>query len=383
MKNIITTCRQHIMSKVNWQFLFFFFLFVHIYSCQQPSPAKNIDQRIIVEATISKHFYGSLREIYTIKDEINLTYFEFPNTSPIIARQSISGKVANGKVTWILYSVTPVKVMPPVGTSIIMNPGDSVHISYLYDYPIYSGKNMQTLELLTALMKADEKLIKPRKKNSYNARTLEDFMEWNQYLDNKLAVQAPILEYYKDKIPASDYQEYAANTIGSIEGDRLDAFQAFRDSVQRGYPGLSLSNLQDIWDSTQYKPKGQWLRSLSTYYGSINNIYSFNKLELFRHFGFDPSNDSLASKEIRTYLYYTRAKQQYKGLMRERLLAYILDEPTITEMSLKNPTAQAMLKDYYSQPGYPEFKEWVRELEMKKLELEKEHGKKKKEKQDG
>lgn len=373
--------QSRILTKAFFPILSIIVLTVHIFSCNHTDSFINSDQKIVVEANVSKYFYQQLQGIYTVKNEMYISYHPFPDTSPIYSTKSLSENVNNRKTIWILRSNTPVKIYPPFGIPIIIYPNDSIHISYIHDYPVYSGNNTQSIELLNALMEAEEKLIKTRKKNAYNARTLEDFLNWNQHLNDELALKMPILEYYKAKIPAAEYEDYAASTISSIESDRIDAFEAFRDSVIKGYPGLSLLNVCHIWDSTQYSPSAQWLRSLPNYYGSIGYIYSFNKMELFRRFNFE-SNDSLASKETRTYLYYTKAKQQYKGLMRERLLAHILDEPTITELGLNNPIAQTLLKDYYSQPGYPEYKAWVKGLEKKKQERLKEKENKKKEKQE-
>lgn len=331
------------------------------YSCNNKQT--NNKNRIVVDAEISNYFYWELKEIFTIKDNIRIQYNPFYYIASAPSTEIVSGKVKDGKVTWIIYSDESIHISPPFGTAIIMNPGDSVHINYIGDKPTYSGKNINSLDLLNALMVSNEKLLKPHKKHSYNASTLEDFMEWNKYIDDKLALQVPIIESFKDKIPEKEYIYYKGNTICAAEKDRQSAFNALKDSIQRGYKNLSNLNLVAIWDSTQCKPWRQWLRSLTSYYGSISNFHDFNRMDVWRKYNFDFTNDSLNSKEIRTYLYYTYAKQNYKGLVRERLLAFILDEQTITEMGTKNKMTQTILKDYYSQPGFPEYKQWVKHLE--------------------
>jgi hypothetical protein len=214
-------------------------------------------------------------------------------------------------------------------------------------------------------MKIHKRFIRPTE-NRFAINSLEDFLRWNQYSDDKLALLLPIVDSFKDKISSFNYEYYKADIINWVEFDRVYSFKALRNySQSTPLSGLSSSDLHAIWDSTQYKPSAKWFRSLSTFYGAISSLYAFNSMEVCRKFNFDVMNDSLISKSSRTLLYYNAAKQNYKGLVRERLMSYILDEQTIHEMGLKNPMTQAMLKDYYNQPGFPEYKQWIKELQSK------------------
>lgn len=371
------------MKKRNLSTIIFVLLGTLIISCKLTPTTKKNEHSIIIEVEINKYFYYQLTEILTARDEIKIRYTPLQNTSlnPLI--EYVSSQVIDGKASWILNSDKPIIVSPPFGRAIIMNPGDSLHITYHGDAPIYSGRKQQSLALLDTLMILDERLVKPRIKYSYTIATPEDYFEWNQYLDNQLAQQLPAIELYKDKIPSIEYDYYKSTTIGKIEANRLKAFGALYGLVHRGYPGLSTTNLAKIWDTTQNKESRLWFKSLPTYYGSIYDFHPYLQLEIRRQFGFNFQEDSLLSNEIFTQLQYNNAKQNYKGLVRERLMAFIIDEQTITEMGLKNPMALALLKDYYSQPGYPEFKAWIKELEKKRQQRELEKEKKKKEKQEG
>jgi hypothetical protein len=180
----------------------------------------------------------------------------------------------------------------------------------------------------------------------------------------------------------TEYEFYKADLVGKLETQRMDAFIALYRAVIHGH--FDLPNSEDlikIWDSTQNKPSRQWLQSLSSYNGSIYDIYTFTWMNLYRQAGFDSAHSYYRSKEIYTRTLYNNAKQNYKAQLREQLMVHILDEPTITEMGLKNPTTQELLKDYYNQPGYPEYKAWVKNLEKKKQEYELNRDKKKAEKE--
>jgi hypothetical protein len=347
------------------------FLIVMTLGCSVKDSKIKSGSKIVIEGEISPYFYRQLLGVFTMRDDMKIQYAPFryfESTPPV---QVAEEPVINRKIKWTLYSEEPLLISPPMGATFIANPGDTIHINYTGGFPVYSGKIADKYKILNQLMEVDLLQNKPNKKNSYNARSLKDFLEWNTYLDNKLTLQIPVVDFYKDKLLPYEYEYYKIQTVGNIESDRIRTFEALVDSCHAGPCGLSASDLNTIWDTTQYKPWGRWLRSISNYQSSVENIYAFNRMEVWRQFGFNYKNDSLNSHDIRTCLYYNKAKQQYKGLLRERLLAYILDEQTIMEMGLKNSITQALLKDYYSQPGFPEYKKWVRGLEEKAKKLTK------------
>jgi hypothetical protein len=356
-------------SLLNWLLVITFLSGITGTGCTPAPIPEKTTKSIVIEAEITKYFYRSVTEIFYIRDAMRICYVPYGYISSDPPLEYVFSRVRDGKVTWILNTDKPIKVIPPFGHPIFMKPGDSLHIKYHADIPAYSGKNGESLALLNTLMGLEERLVKPRTRYSYKARSLEYFLEWNAYLDHQLELKIPVIESYKNKISSAEYDYYKGNIIGQIEDDRVSAFSALSDSVHKGYPGLSYIDLTTIWDSTQNKPYRQWLQSLPAYYGPIYDYYSYLRMKTGRKFSFTP-NDSLKSKEYYAYLLYTSAKQEYKDLVRERLMAYILDEQTITEMGLKNPMTQTMLKDYYSQPGYTEYKKYVKSIEEKEREKE-------------
>lgn len=356
------------------------FLYCLLAGCRSDADSQ-AGEEIIVEATITKWFHRELEQVFSVKEEIPLSYLSFPfnemNSSPVTIRQ----KVKDGKVRWVIYSEHPLKIYPPFGTALIMHPGDSVHILYKADYPDYSGSNISALALVDTLALLKDRVRKPHKKYSYNADNLADYLDWHRYLDEKINLLLPVIESFKGQISQAEYDYYKADLIGSAESDRMDAFSALQRAVHDGTASLTNNDLVAIWDTTQNNPSRQWLHTLSEYNGSIYDIYTFTWMELHRQAGFDFSTDSLQSKEVYTRALYNKAKQEYKGQLRERLLARILDEEVILEMGLKNPVTQAILQDYYNQPGYPEFKAWVKKREKTRQQREIKKDKEKKDKE--
>ncbi|MBO9565452.1 MAG: hypothetical protein J7621_21930 [Niastella sp.] len=340
-------------------------------------------KKIIVEATITHWFHRELEQVFTVKEDISLRYYPFPLKEVTPYAITLEGKFKEEKVRWEIYSDQPIKLYPPVGTAIIMHPGDSMHILYKENYPHYSGSNIQAMALMDTLAQVKERLLSPFKKYSYNVSNMADYQDWNRYLDERMALSLPIIESFRNQLKPAEYDFYKSNFIGSIECDRVDAFCGLQRAASAGNTNLTISDLIQIWDSTLYTPTRQWLNGLSEYNGSIYDVYSFTWMELNRQAGFDFSTDSLKSQEVYARTLYNKAKQQFKGQLRERLLDRILDEKVITELGLRNPVTQAILQDYYSQPGYPEFKAWVKGQEKKReeREIEKEKEAKEKEKQ--
>lgn len=360
---------QKILSQIIYHRTLIFLFITMGVACQLSDDPKN---KIIIEGYIVPGFKGDLPKDADAKNRIRIQYASLYSVGTAQVNV-IEQNVDTGKMRWEIISGEDLVLSPQIGLTFIVHPGDSIHIYYSNNKIVYSGKNTDSVKFsfINQLVDFDSRIVKPTK-NSFTINSLQDYLNWNKYVDDKLSLQIDLIDDCKNKIPASEYEYYKAQIISSAEKDRVNAFGALQTYANKdSLSGLTFLDLNAIWDSTQYKQWAKWVRGLSNYVGSIQDIYSFNRMEVRRSFNFDFTNDSLNAKNTRTYLNYTHAKEKYKGLLRERLMAFILDEQTITEMGLKNPMTQKMLKDYYSQPGFPEYKQWVKELEEKAKKLAK------------
>lgn len=325
----------------------------------------NPAERIIIEVQLPPDLVYQKPANITIKENMEVQYLPISHLEYNPVWGSAKSKVFNRVVKWTLYSKEPIQVNYGFGTLCLVSPGDVIHISDNGKGIVYSGRGVEKLNMWNQIKSIEEKLQKPSK-YSFKINSFEEFRQWSNYEDNKLAQQIRIIEAYRDSIRPIEYSYLKAMLVNSAENERTDAFSGLRKYIQdKSGSGLNASDLNVAWDSISVKPWGKWLRTHSYYYGSISEIYAFNRLEVLRRFSFDGSNDSLHNKETRAYLYYCNAKQNYKGLLRERLLFYIIEEPIISELGTKNPIAQMVLKDYYDQPGFPEYKKYVKEIERK------------------
>lgn len=267
------------------------------------------------------------------------------------------------KMRWEFFSKGPVMIKGSLGVFQLLSPGDSINIIQGKDGLAFSGKGAVKTSLWYEVRELDKNTIKPTK-NSFRVKSLAEYLIWNDYLDNLLQLQIPILDAQKENLQKDEYNYLKSMIVESAEHDRTNAFIALMgNSIKDTTSRITGADLCAIWDSTQYKKYSNWLRSIPAYHGPMHTHYAFNQCEVYRRFNFDLTVDSLMSKDMRTYLYYASAKNKYEGQIRERLMAYILDEQTIGELGLKNVMTQMMLKDYYSMPGFPEYKAWVKGLE--------------------
>jgi hypothetical protein len=333
-----------------------------IFSCDLSALHKKPKDKIIIEGFLSSDIFNQQNDNDLLKNVLKMKYSQLRYIEPSVPLQSIDGDFINGKVNWTLYSSDQLLIFPLNSLALMVAPGDSIYVNYEDSIPVFSGKDSEKCNLQNELNRIDKNLKRPTS-NSITIDSLGDFLRWNKYVDTRLALQLPLLDSYKHKLQPDVYDYYKTAIISTAENYRVNAFGALRNLYQEKVIPFPSSDLEALWDSTQYKSGSNWLRSLSTYNGSIQNMFGFVRLEVWRKFGFNFKNDSLNIKEIRTSLYYSNVKQRYNGLLRERLLAFIIGDQAIKEMGLRSHTTKTLLKDYYIQPGYPECKKWVKNLE--------------------
>jgi hypothetical protein len=332
-------------------------------SCQREEPKHNESDKIIVYLQLSAPLAHPEPQNYALKDKMEIAYLPVKNVEKNPEWQSVNAIAYNGYVKWTLYSNEPVKMKYGFGSLPIVSPGDSIVIHYDGEKFQYLGKGTDKLTCWNEMLHIGKEIPTPTVSNNH-IKSLNDYNEWMSYLDNNITQQISLIDSYKNKIDPFEYEYLKVAAIGQMESSRIQLFRTLRSYCKKdSNTRISLADLNAIWDSTQYHPLNAWQKAIANYYGDIYGVSEFNKQEVWRQFSFNANNDSLKAIGLRNYLYYTHAKQQYKGILRERLLTQIMEEQTKT--SFKDPITQTMLKDYYSQPGFPEYKKQVKELEGK------------------
>lgn len=306
-----------------------------------------------------------------------VTVFPIGLTSLYPEHFEIAGTVNQKKLKWSIPSNTPVLLISRfLGKAQLASPGDSVIITYENSQKVFSGPGHEKYKLQYEIELLKQQLTYPGKKaNLLTINSIPEYLQQSKYCDLQTEAIVRLIDSYKTKITIQEYNWIKTHAVELIESERVIAFIGFSQGFSYEGPGdkypFTANDLNTIWDTTQYKPWAKWLRAQSNYHNGESPLYfySFNRYEVWRKYGFNYNDDSLGSKPIRTYMYFTNASKNFKGLLRERTMAYILDEQTLTEMGPFHPMTITLLKNYYTQPGFENYKRLVKSLEEKAMQL--------------
>jgi hypothetical protein len=282
-----------------------------------------------------------------------------------------SKRTKNNEISYVLHSDRPVVLqLNLLGNAVIMDAKDSVCINDGERGLSISGRGSEGIKLQFEIEQLKKELPRPTR-NYRLINSFTDYLNWKEYLDKRLDLTSQIIEKYKNKVPSSVYDWVKANAIYEVEGDRVETFMMLNKCrVRNKTIGLSQTDMVAICDSTLNGPWAKWLQScnncrfLYTWY-----FYQYNRIQIWKKSGFDfKRDDSLNTDSKRRLIYYNSLKQNYQGLLRERLLQYVVADETIKEIGFNDPVTETILKDYYSQPGFPEYKQWMKDYETQMRE---------------
>jgi hypothetical protein len=174
-------------------------------SCNNTKNIKQKGEKTIIEIQFPFTLTHQDPANIVFKDYMELRY------SPIIHEenneewQSLTTRLTEGKARWLIYSDQILQVNYGFGNLRIVNPGDSIHIIYDGRESVFSGKGADKLNIWNQTIAAEKALATPPDR-SIKISSLEEYLKWNQYLDQKIALQLPVLDSSKNKIKPSEYQ---------------------------------------------------------------------------------------------------------------------------------------------------------------------------------
>lgn len=254
------------------------------------------------------------------------------------------------------------------GNDFIILPGDSISITYQQDKPVFSGRGAAKFRLMYDVYNSTKEALALLQEKKW-PRDLIGFLENNRLLNEQTGKALAILDAEKSKISQYEYNWIKAHFLAGTEYTRWLYFYTTPNPAVKKTEKFSYTSqdLVRVWDSTMYRPEATWYRSAAvqnmTGIGSRGYIESFIVTELHRNLGF-LAVDSIENQQIFKKLAYNKIKSGFTGLFRERLLCYFVNEEVIQEMGSLGWFAQSILQDYYSTPGFPAYKQWVKQMEM-------------------
>lgn len=275
--------------------------------------------------------------------------------------------VKDNFVKWTIFSDRPliVDLRSVLGKGSLIQfyePGDSVHIDLKYKSPIYSGINADKFNMLEKMFEKEALLPIPKNTDFGTTNSLEDYQQWNYYLNAQLLIMDSVMTAYKEKMTPLAYDYLKMTTVIEIEYQRLMKFDAL--TVRLMYEGTPGEKLGEIFDATAHGVYAKWLHA---YTGKIRNeyyFYDFIRKSVQRKYNFNFAHESLkdAGRKVQ---YVDLGRKMYKGLALEGFLSYLLTSRGLKDVTLKkvDPEIEALLEDYYSSPEYPEYKAYVKKYE--------------------
>jgi thiol-disulfide isomerase/thioredoxin len=284
------------------------------------------------------------------------------NSMPVFYEENIS----QGNAKWVLNTKSPIYITSDITRGAIAEPGDSIHIDFKNKEPLITGFGAEKIKLNYEIEQALKSIPQPTKYPVFIS-SLNDYLEWNAYVDEQLALVVPLIESYKNKISSTAYNVISYSIPESIELQRIQAFGVLHQKVSRGkILGIAIKNLIEICDSTLNKSVSLRIRSVSDLPVLPEFYLNMMTIQVYRKYDFDIKNEAINTPVKINVLLYHMAKQNYKGLTRERLLAYIIAKRIIA-MDYNEPQREVLINDYYQQQVLPDYRNWVMNYERYRM----------------
>ena len=340
------------------------------------SQAQNNSSRIIIEGRVPPGF-NKTSVSFQVYPTDALSYLDIEGSQSEI-------KIDNGTVKWEGKSEGPTMVFTPLLNNqsffaLLAEPGDSISIRYQSNKPVFSGKGANAATLLYLLKQTEDSLdqLPLRQKISRKnmaVSSLEDYLGWHEFLQIKTAAMLPLVEKFRSRISDSQYEYIKYTVTKDIEKRRLWKFNTIRinsTDAEKNQFDLTNEDLCKLFDSTMQSPQIASLFRVSEMDTDLFYHWSILKLMLYRErnrfFKTTKKDPPILGKDKEDpyILQYDLAKKKFKGLFREKLMAFAFwdQDGLFKEVGFTNKV-DSLLKDYYHQPGYSEYKSMVKRFEV-------------------
>lgn len=250
-----------------------------------------------------------------------------------------------------------------LGGTYLCMPGDSIYIRYVDSIPIFSGRGAKKYEVIYQLTQELKRMPRLPRDIRY-PKNLTGLLELNADFNKKCALVKARLEKEKSNLPLLEYEYIKARFLGDFQASIALAYAVLPKPhpQQKEVLAYSQQDIHNVYDSLMYKPDAIWLRSDYAKNipgnGGRGEAQSFVANELIRKLGYN--SDSVQDIQIFKKLIYQTLKERYTGVFRERVLCDYIEEEVVQEMGVNSWFCRSILEDYYSTPGFPAYKEWVK-----------------------
>lgn len=324
---------------------------------------QTVDSSIIVEYrcdlerdTASRHIKVSPVEIVSVSD------WEW---------EDLKSNNEQGAKKWTIRSKQPTYVMlndvlkNEKPRRLILMPGDSiVFVREIDGHLTVNGRGRGNYILPLVIDSVAAIIKKPKNPKDVVTVSLDDYFEWDRYLNRRLEYVLPVIESFRSKLSDYAYNHIRAEFIDQNLDDRSDKFASFFFGYAR-QAKMSREDLCRIYDTTYALAASKYYPMASEYvFGTWKPIL----FDVVRKYSFDYANEAINSEAKRNILYYNAGTSILKGRVRELFIQKLITKYFIKNMGF-TPETEMVLSNYFKEPGYPEYKAWLKQFELKRREL--------------
>ncbi len=241
----------------------------------------------------------------------------------------------------------------------LTEPGDNVVICSDGDGFVFSGQGAEKYRLQYQLDSLARSIPNSNKKTglaSYYLDSLQEYFAWTNYYRQKIDLAIPLLKSYKGKMSGYAFTAIADGYIHNVMGSLLSKFHSLKEYglCKRKVPN---DVLVQIYDTSYSKAMTEWLGhainkqevGLALREHQIQRVYSFDSLRM-------PDERGIQLMLLSDMM------KVYKGQERERLIINSLPKAMI-KIGFTSEL-EKVLAGYYAEPGYPEWKKWMKKQEL-------------------
>lgn len=296
-----------------------------------------------------------------LPDSITIQYMSYPGK---LWDAWIRSTRHNSNTKWVIPADKPTLLNVPRGTFLskynrwLLEPGDSVIVLVREGELHFSGRGADKLNMNNEIYALKEAMPKPFNPSFYTVRSVEDFLEWDNYLNRRMALAETVMESYKGLVSSLALYHAKLETIMEIEEQRWEKFSRL---TKRKYFNLNRKELTELFDDHFFTRQAKWIWE--------QPISSVSQLPLdgpyFRKYNFADKKEITNSQVEGKLLLWEFAKKELRGEALEYFLAFYLTYYIIGKEGFL-PQVDSTLKKYYADKDRdPEYQAYVKDYERK------------------
>lgn len=294
-----------------------------------------------------------------IADSITIKYSSYPVK---LWGTWTSNTTHNSNTRWIIPTDKPI-ILNVSKVEILNNynrwllePGDSIIVHVKDGKLHFSGRGAEKLVMNNEIYALREAMPKPSNPTFYSVSSVEDFLEWDNYLNRKMALSEYLMGFYKDVVSPLAMYYTKVETVMEIEDQR---WGKFRRLTVRKHFDFDRQTVSKLFDDHFFTPQSKWIWE--------QTVSFIRQLPLegryYRKYNFADNKEIANSLVERELEYWENAKNEFRGEALEEFLAWYLTYYIIGKIGFL-PQVDSTLNKYYADKSRtPEYQAYVKKYE--------------------